>query len=181
MDTYIALLRGINVSGQKLIKMDALRDLFINTGFQNVETYIQSGNIIFNYTKTEQKTLSKHIENRIHDNFGFEVPVIIRTLDDFKKIINRNPYPREDKIYFDTLHITFLSETPAKENIIYAEEFNFEPDSFIVAEKEVYVYCPNGYGNTKISNNFFESKLKVKATTRKLRTVKELIKIAGTV
>ena len=77
----------------------------------------------------------------------------------------------------ERLHITFLAHEPEKENITKANTYNYEPDRFIISGREVYVYCPNGYGNTKINNTFFENKLKVQATTRNLKTVRELIKM----
>ena len=77
------------------------------------------------------------------------------------------------------MHITFLSDRPEKIKIEEIKNYNYAPDKFICSDKEVYVYCPNGYGNTKLNNTFFESKLNVSATTRNLRTVKELIRIAN--
>jgi len=174
--TYIAILRGINVSGQKMIKMAELKDLFTGLKCTNVRTYIQSGNVIFE-SAIDAETLEKKIEKQIEKVFGFEVPVLVRSVEEMKKVLEKNPFLKDKKVDPEKLHVTFLSEVPSKENIEATNKLSFEPDQFILAKKEVYVHCPDKYGTTKINNTFFEKKLKVTATTRNLKTVKELIRI----
>lgn len=179
MPIYIAILRGINVSGHNKIPMADLKKLFEELKCDNIRTYIQSGNVIFEHTKSTDKALIKKIEKGISDKFGFDVPVLVITAGELEKVIKNNPFIKEKDIETDKLHVTFLAEPPAKANIDKANSYNFEPDRFSIDEKAAYVYCPNGYGNTKLNNTFFESKLKVTATTRNWRTVNELVRIAG--
>lgn len=175
MAIFLSILRGINVSGQKQIKMADLKNLYEELGLKNVKTYIQSGNVVFE-SKTAAK-LSQKIEQKIKDHYSFDVPVIIRTKEELQKAIEHNPFLKQKNIEVDKLHITFLSEQPSKENIKATEAFDYSPDQFHISEKEVYIHCPNGYGNTKINNTFFEKKLKVGATTRNWKTSNELLKM----
>ena len=178
MAIYISILRGINVGGHNKIKMDDLRKLFANAGFGKVQTYIQSGNIIFETKKTTTIFLEKIIADEIKKQFGFNVPVLVIELEELKNVIKNNPFAKDKLKNENYLHVTFLSGKPAKENIAQIIAGNFLPDEFIVINKAVYLHCPNGYGNTKLNNNFFENKLKLTATTRNWKTVNEILKIA---
>jgi uncharacterized protein (DUF1697 family) len=175
--SYVAILRGINVSGQKLIRMEDLKDLFDSFGFTDIVTYIQSGNVIFHTPSTSQETLVRKISEGILGKFGFDVPVIVRNTDELKEIIRKNPFPGEKNILADKLHVTFLSEVPEEERKQHLEKLSCGQDRFALAGKEVYLYCPGGYGNTKLSNTFFENKLKVTATTRNWNTVNKLLEL----
>lgn len=177
MKRYIAILRGINVSGKNKILMQDLKLIFESLHFKNVQTYIQSGNVVFE-AKSE-KNLATLIQQKIKDQYGFDVPVIIRTVDEISGNLKTNPYLKQKNIELDKLHITFLSETPTKENLTKIKTYHFEPDVFEIIGNEVYLYCPNGYGITKLSNTFFENKLKVSATTRNWKTVNEIAKLCG--
>jgi len=178
METYISILRGINV-GNKQVNMKELKALFEGLGFERVQTYIQSGNVIFQKEKTSELDLVGQLEKAISSKFGFDVPVIVRDTKEWEKTVNNNPFLKEKDIKTDKLHVTFLSEEPEKSNLDKANSYNYEPDRFIIIGKDVYVYCPNGYGITKINNAFFESKLKVSATTRNWKTVNELYKLSA--
>ena len=179
MEKYIAILRGINVSGQKKIKMDDLRSLMKNIKLKNVQTYIQSGNLIFEYSKVIDFELAKKIGEKIYQNYGFQVPVITRTLSEWKDVFDNNPFLKDRDEDISTLHVTFLADKPKDEYLDNINMFNSPPDEFIISRKEIYLYCPNGYGRTKLSNTFFENKLKVIATTRNFKTVSKLVEIAS--
>lgn len=178
MKTYISILRGINVSGHKLIKMDALRNLYENMGFSNVTTYVQSGNVIFRGEDIELKILEKQISQQIEKEFGFQVPVIVLSIEKLQQIIDNNPFAEDKNKDQSFFHVTFLSSRPDKydTNTIEDKKQNEEEISF--SDNAVYLYCPNGYGRTKLTNNFLEAKLKVGATTRNWKTTQELLKIA---
>jgi uncharacterized protein (DUF1697 family) len=178
MQTYISMLRGINVSGQKMIKMDALKESFIESGFKNVQTYIQSGNVIFQTEKTKHKDLEKKIAQIILEKFNFEVPVIVIEPEELKTILKNNPFQKDKRKDLSNSFITFLSDEPDKDNIDKIKQNQYLPDEFELIGKAVYVNCPNGYGRTKLTNNFFESKLKVSATSRNWKTSNELLVIA---
>ena len=178
MTTYISILRGINVSGHNLIKMDALRKLYENLGFQNVTTYVQSGNVVFTGDEIDVNESGQRISQQIEKDFGYEVPVIVLTLSKLKQVIDTNPFLKDNNIDIAYLHVTFLSSKPGHydHQIIEAKKQNEEEISF--SDNAVYLYCPNGYGRTKLTNNFLEAKLKVGATTRNWKTTTELLKIA---
>lgn len=178
MKTYISILRGINVSGQKLIKMDALKKAYERLGFQNVTTYVQSGNVIFNVSDPEPEQLEQMIYRRIEKVFGFEVPVIVLTAEKLKQIVDNNPFISDPDIDPAFLHVTFLLSKSGKYNSREIEEKKQDGEEISFTNEAVYLYCPNGYGRTKLNNNFLESRLKVIATTRNWKTTNELLKIA---
>ncbi|WP_313579010.1 DUF1697 domain-containing protein [Chishuiella sp.] len=176
MITYISLLRGINVSGKNSIKMDALRKLFEESSFYNVTTYIQSGNIIFNSNETNLKKLEQLIFNKILNKFGFNVPVIILTIDELEQSLNKNPFSNNSDEKF--VHFTFLKDLPT---ISYEKEINNKKalnEEIKIINKTIYLYCPDGYGKTKLTNNYLEKILKVSSTTRNLKTTRQLFTIA---
>lgn len=172
MPKYLSLLRGINVSGQKKILMKDLKSLFEESGFKNVKTYIQSGNVIFESRPV--KNLSQKIEQKIADKYNFQVPVLIRTVEEMATLIKKNPLVKEKNIDQKRLYVTLLAEKPANEYINKLMEVNYEPEKFIITDKEVYIYCPDGYGEAKFSNNFIEKKLNTKGTTRNWKVINEL-------
>ena len=176
---YIAMLRGINVVGQKIVKMKKLRASFEELGFRRVRTYVQSGNVIFEATKASSNRLSKTIGEKILSDFGFSVPVVLRTSDEMKKIVNDNSFANEKGIDHSKMHVTFLSELPTKDALDLLDGLNAFPDQFRVTGREVYLYCPNGYGRTKLSNTAFERLLGVEATTRNWRTVNALVEMSS--
>ena len=178
MTIYISILRGINVSGQKLIKMDALRKSYENMGFHNVTTYLQSGNVIFACNDIEINNLEQKISQQIEKDFGFEVPVIVLTIDKLRKIIENNPFLNDPNIDQAFLHVTFLSSKPDHYNQSAIEDKKQDGEEIFFTDIAVYLYCPNGYGRTKLNNNFLEAKIKVGATTRNWKTTNELYKIA---
>ena len=156
MPIYIAMLRGINVSGQKIIKMEKLRASFETLGFNSVRTYVQSGNVIFQASKTSSDILSKSIEGKILGDFGFSVTLVLRSSDEMEKIVNDNQFLKDRGIDHSKLHVTFLSELPAKAALEKLDSLNAVPDQFRIKGREVYLYCPSVYGRTKLSNAIFE-------------------------
>ena len=174
MKTYIAILRGINVSGHKMIKMEALRAMFETLNFKNTTTYIQSGNVVFQSKETNIDKIEMKVAKKIKEEFGFVVPVMVKELDEIKTVLKNNPFVNKRKEDITKLHVTFLSGESEKAAINKIKEGQYVPDEFILNGKTIYLFCPNGYGNTKLNNNFFENKLKVVATTRNWKTVNEL-------
>jgi uncharacterized protein (DUF1697 family) len=175
--TYIAILRGINVSGSNVIKMKDLSGLFEDSGFEDVRTYIQSGNVLFNYPSTDTGELARGIEGKIVKEFGMNVPVNILELRAVKDVLEQNPFLVDMAKDISKLHVTLLSDDADKERVDKIETEKYLPDEFIVVGRAIYIYCPNGYGRTKLTNNFFENKLKVSATTRNWKTIMELVRL----
>lgn len=178
MNRYISILRGINVSGKNLIKMAQLRLTFENMGFQQVSTYVQSGNIIFSGKKIQKSDLERIISEQLKKDFGLEIPNIVLTKDELEKIIAGNPFEKDPEKDSSFMHVTFLASPPVNFNSGEFDAKKLEGEEFSCMEKAIYLYCPKGYGNTKLNNNFFEKKLQVTATTRNWRTTNELFKIA---
>ena len=179
MATYISILRGINVSGQKKILMPELKLLYEGLKFSGVITYIQSGNVIFS---TDQNApaleVSSMIERAILEKFGFSVPVMIRTIVEMQSVINANPFIKDPGQTIEKLYVTFLDKAPAQSALEKINPYDFLPDKFILHHREIFLVCASGYGTTKLSNTFFEDKLKVKATTRNWNTVNKLLEMA---
>lgn len=173
LNTFIALLRGINVSGQKKIKMADLKQHFEELNFQNVITYIQSGNIIFQTKIKDINKLEKSISNKINEHYGFDVEVIIKTISELEYIINNNPFIKQKKDP-NKIYLTFLHSFPKMENINKLKETNYSPEEYSIDNKNIFFFAPNGYGKAKMNNNFFEKKLKLIATTRNWKTVNKL-------
>jgi uncharacterized protein (DUF1697 family) len=183
MKIFISLLRGINVSGQNMIKMPELKRLYDSLCMVNVETYIQSGNVVFESAEKDPAVLTWSIEAEIGRAFGLDVKVILRNRDRFKQIINNNPYLNQSHEDPEKLYVTFLSDKPSEFSIKerqapYLLETD-EGDEFMAYDQEIYLFCPHGYGKTKFSNAFFEKKLHVSATTRNWKTVRALFEMAN--
>jgi uncharacterized protein (DUF1697 family) len=178
MAKFIALLKGINVSGQKKIIMSALKTLFEDLKFTNVQTYIQSGNVMFDSKVTNLKRLKIKIENRIKETCGFDVEVIVKTPDELRDALENNPFLKSKKNNDEGIYFTFLSGKPLIDNIKKLTEVDYKPEEYTIKEDVIYLNFPKGYGKSKMNNNFLEKKLKVNATTRNYKTVKALLEIA---
>ena len=179
MAAYIAMLRGVNVSGHNTINMEVLRGLCEGLGFRNVDTYIQSGNLVFQSATENPAIFSKRIGEAILQSFGFDTPVIVRTSKEMRNVIANNPFLKEKGIDSSKLHVTFLSETAQKGSVKKLQTLATSPDRFYPAFREIYLHCPGGYGRTKLSNNAIEKSLSVRATTRNWKTTNILFEMVS--
>ncbi len=173
MAAYIALLRGINVSGQKAVRMADLKEAFASLGYKDIQTYIQSGNVVFRGTGTPY-ALEKAIAGAMRSSFGFDVAVLIRKAADMARILANNPYgeDRASRTYF-----AFLDRPPAAAAVERLLSMSFAPEEIRVRGSVAYLYSPLGAGKAKLNNNYLETKLKVRATSRNLRTVRRLVEM----
>jgi uncharacterized protein (DUF1697 family) len=171
------MLRGINVA-QKWIGMERLRAIFETLGLSEVRTYVQSGNVVFQTEQGSLTRLSKDITEQIRRDFDFEVPVLIRTLEEMEEIVASNNFAKDKELDHSKLHVTFLADTPAVATVSGLKSLASKSERFRVVGREVYLYCPDGYGRTKLSNNAIERKLSLVATTRNWRTVNALLAMA---
>ena len=176
MKKFVALLRGINVSGQKNINMSDLKLLFEEIGFRNVETYIQSGNVIFSSKDLSTNKLETKISSGIKKRFGFDVQVFILTPEEIESTLKNNPFIKKKK-EIERLYVTFLSEFPLKENVQKLNSTDYSPEEYKIDGKQIYLFFPDGYGKAKLNNNLFEHKLKLNGTTRNWKTVKTLFEL----
>lgn len=178
MYKFVAFLRGINVSGQKKIVMQDLRDLMQTAGFKNVTSYIQSGNLVMSTDLQEKKNILKsRIEQAITAAYGFAVPCLILFPDELDTIIRDNPFVKNESTDTTRLYVTLLADTPDPEKVTAIDPGTYLPDEFNVCGNLIYLHVKNGYGKSKLTNNFFESKLKVKATSRNWKTMLTLSKM----
>jgi uncharacterized protein (DUF1697 family) len=174
MPIYISMLRGINVGGHKLVKMDRLRTSFEALGFSQVRTYIQSGNVVYKSGSTSGAQLSKKIEARILADFGFPVRVITRTQAEFRKVVAQNPFASDRAIDQTKLHVTFLSDAPGAAGLKKLAKLTVAPEQTCCVGKEVYLYLPNGVGESRLMKSPWEKELLVGTTTRNWKTVNTL-------
>ena len=178
MTTYISMIRGINI-GSKRIKMADLRDIYMSLGFNPVKTYIQSGNVIFKSNIHDPDELGRRIAQKIFETYNYHVEIVIRTMEELKTVVQSCPFGDKEVEY---LHVTFLSKIPEEERVHSIDLENIDgiksTEEFKLLSKEIYLYLPEGYGRTKLNNNFFEKKLGLNATTRNWKTVNKLLEIA---
>ena len=174
MNTFIALIRGINVGGHKKILMADLKLLFESLGFEQVTTYIQSGNVVFSSEK--KVNLANKIAEAIETKYGFKVPVLVKKASELRKIIEKCPFLDEklEKSYF-----ILLREKPSEEDMHLTITFSNSAEEFHIEKDCIYISYSEGAGKAKMGNNFFEKKLKVKATARNYRTVAKLLALAS--
>lgn len=176
MSKKIAVLRGINVGGKRKLLMADLKELMNKLGFKDILTYIQSGNIVFS-SEFPPKIIETQIEKAIKEQFDYDVPVIVKEAKSIEKAVQNNPYFHES-IDLKTLHITFLKDVPSKDNIKAILEIDVKPDQFTIVEDNVYLFVEGKFHQSKLTNNFFEKKLGVGATTRNWKTTLKLLELS---
>ena len=159
--------------------MDALKKSYENAGFFNVQSYVQSGNIIFQSDSAQAKESEETIIQFIKKDFGLDIPVFVLSVNQLQAVIEKNPFVKQTEKDPAFFHVTFLSEEPILYDRSIIESKKAEGEEIAFSGNVIYLYCPNGYGKTKLTNNFIESGLKVTATTRNWKTVNELLRIAN--
>ncbi len=175
---YVALLRGVNVGGRTKVVMDDVRHIFAELGHTDIETYLQSGNVIFRCSEANLSRGAADIEERIVRELGVTTTVLLRTADELAAIVAANPLlDRESD--FTKLHVAFLADEPKPERSARLATPAGLPDELAIVGREVYLHCPNGYGKTKLHNAFIERRLGVAATTRNWKTVTNLHRLAS--
>jgi uncharacterized protein (DUF1697 family) len=178
MPVYIALLRGVNVGAHNPMKMSRLQQLCAGLGFEQVKTNIQSGNVVFKAAKRSAADLSGSLEKAILRDFGFSVPVFTKSSVEMERVIQDNPLAKMKGIDSSKLHVSFLAEAPEQAAVKKLAGFAAGREHLNCAGCELYLYCPDGYGNSKLANMNVERVLKVAATTRNWKTVNTLYQMA---
>ena len=176
MKQYIGIIRGINVGGHNKVNMKLLREALEEKKYQNVRTYIQSGNLVFRSRVQSISKIESVLSGVLKKTFDVDVPVLVRDEVEWKRTVSRNPFLKKTDDLTKLL-VTFLSVKPAVADLKATREIHFPNDDFVIDGKDIYMWCRNGYGKTDIPNAFFEKKLKVTGTTRNWRTVLELEKM----
>lgn len=174
MSVFVSLFRGVNV-GQCRIKMAPLKALFERLGHTDVQTYLQSGNVGFS-AAGRPADHGKKIREAVEAEFGYDISVLVLSVDQLASVAEANPLLQKSAVDEASLHVTFLLE-PTKIALPAKLPKSGGEDAALVGDA-VYLYCPHGYGRTKLNNSYFERVLKVPATTRNWRTVQALIALA---
>lgn len=177
MTTYAALLRGVNVGKNKLAMAD-FRSVLTELGAVDVQTYLQSGNAVFGHPARRPAELARAIEQGLA-GLGVSSRVLLRTGKQLAAVLVQNPFLARESDPVK-LHVTFLAERPAADRIPKLQVPAGETATFHLAGTEVYLHCPDGYGRTKLTNSFLETRLGTAATTRNWRTVTALAELTGT-
>lgn len=175
MMILVSLLRGVNVAGHNILKMSELAELYESLGFENVRTYLQSGNVVFSHAGKETATVTLKIEKALKQRLSLDVIVFTRTSDELRNVIARRPFAKEN---LGKLHVTFLRTKPVNLPMDKLNALRDRYERFAIKDREVYLFLPNGIGRSKLSNNFLEKVLGVPATTRNWNTVTALVDMA---
>jgi uncharacterized protein (DUF1697 family) len=175
--TYIALLRGVNVGGKHKLPMKELVEICCAAECGNVCTYIQSGNVVFTASTSVAGRLALVLARKIEARFGFPVPVVLRSHEQLAQVAKNNPFLRAGKPE-SSLHVSFLADAPPAESIATLDPKRSAPDEFRVVGSEIYLHLPNGAGNSKLTNAYFDSRLKTVSTSRNWATVMKLLEMS---
>ena len=174
MPRYIAFLRAINVGGHNTVKMDFLRRLFGSLGFSNVETFIASGNVVFETTSKNARALEREIENRLREALGYEVATFIRTDGELAVVASYKPFSRSDLDGAAALNIAFLGDWLDDKSSQRLMTLRTDVDDFHIHEREVYWLCRKKQSGSKISNAVLEKVIGQKSTLRGANTVQKM-------
>ena len=178
MQSYISFLRGVNMTGHNSIKMADLLALFLKLGFADAETYIQSGNVIFTDPgDVLPSAFSTTIEQAILEKFNFIIPAMIRTSQELTYLLSTNPFLAEPDFNPAKMAVIFLHEEPSASQLLKVADVDYPPDKFKIIGRDIFIYCPNGFGRTKLYTNFFEKKMGVKGTARNWKTISTILNI----
>jgi uncharacterized protein (DUF1697 family) len=173
MITHIALLRAVNVGGN-MLKMEHLREMLAELGFANVQTYLQSGNVLFSAKGGTPVRLAAMIEKRVSEATRLPISAIVRTPAELQRTIAANPFAKEADAAPRTVHVTFLAAAAPKAAAAAIGKLQSGADRWQAADREIYLCCPDGYGRTKLNNTALERALGLRATTRNWKTVTAL-------
>jgi uncharacterized protein (DUF1697 family) len=179
MATMIAFLRGVNMTGHNMIRMTDLAALFKKLGYKDSEAYIQSGNVIFTNSGDQAgNEIELLIEKAIKRKFGHDIFVMIRSVEELRKVLTSNPFMSAENPDQTKHAAIFLKKTPSLAQTDKISGIDYPPDKFAVSGREIFIWCPNGFGKTKLYTNFFENKMKVTGTARNWKTIRTIVEIA---
>lgn len=179
MKTHLALLRGINVSGHNMIKMDVLKAVLENAGFKNVLTYIQSGNVFVDSEEEHGASIGFKIKQEIFKELGLEVPVVVIGKEDLEACLKNNSFFKEKDCDTKKLYVAFLSKELQGSAINDLKMSQFKPDEAIIDKNKIFIKYAVGAGKTRLDQKYIEKKLNVVATIRNWNTVTTLLEMFG--
>ena len=180
MTTHLALLRGINVSGHKMIKMDQLKKSLESIGFTDVQTYIQSGNVFVSSNEESAAKVGFLIKQEIVKSFGFDVPVLVLSKNDLMQCFENNPFLKDSDVDLKKLYVAFLSSQLPEDSISQLNLNFIKPDVLALDSTKIYIKYDVSPAKTKLDNNWIEKKLGVTSTIRNWNTVTQLLQLFNT-
>jgi uncharacterized protein (DUF1697 family) len=172
--THLALLRGINVAGKNKLPMKDLAAMFADAGCKDVRTYIQSGNVVFRAPAALAAKVPAKVGAQIARQFGYQVPVLLRSHDELAQLAGRNPFLARQTDHGKLL-VMFLADEPNARSVAALDPARSPSDEFVVRGREIYLHCPNGFGRSKLGNDYVDRVLGTTSTGRNWRTVLELL------
>jgi uncharacterized protein (DUF1697 family) len=176
IQSFVCLIRGVNVGGNKMLKMDALRTLCESIGLAGAKTYLNSGNIVFR-SSIDRALIAKKIEEGIRKVTGFEAKVILRTADELRTVINATPFKTGQRNPKAVL-VAFLSGEIGNEGRVLLMKLKMDTEELHFGERELYLHFPAGIADSKLSNALTEKKLGVNVTARNWNSVNALLEMA---
>ncbi|MBE2223789.1 MAG: DUF1697 domain-containing protein [Anaerolineae bacterium] len=179
MDTVIALLRGINVGGNNKLPMRDLVSILVEMGLQNVQTYIQSGNVVFQTERTHLPVLAEEMSAAIESSHGFRPKLMLLRLMELETAVTRNPFPEATEDH-KTLHFYFLESVPPHPDLALLTTLKTEREQFQLLDMVFYLHAPDGIGRSKLAEKV-ERALGVAATARNWRTVSKMVEMGTAV
>lgn len=174
---YAALLRGINVGGNKIIKMDVLRGLCESLGLRGAQTLLQSGNVVFRSEEKNREKLARRIEGGIEKKFGFAARVVVRSSTDLRRVIANNPFKAAKTPNLSSFLVMFLDGRPTAQAFAELRSAYKGAEEMHLAGEELYIYYTNSVGKSKLTNDLIQRKLQVTGTARNWNTVQKLLEL----
>ena len=172
---YVAFLRSVNVGGKNKLPMAELRDIFTAARCAAVQTYIQSGNVVFEAAQDLSERVPELVTRAIRQRFGCEIAVVVRSSEELRQVVASNPFDTSGDPRF--LHVAFLEDTPGTEVVSRLDPQRSPPDAFAVRGRNVYLHYPNGVARSKLTNKYFAVQLQTASTMRNWRTVLTLLEM----
>ncbi len=173
---YVALLRGVNVGGRNKLPMADLKEIFAEAGCAAVQTYIQSGNVVFEAAQDLAERVPEIVTLAISRRFDIETAVIVRSREELRQVADSNPFDTSGDPRL--LHVAFLQDTPGAEAVARLDPLRSPPDAFAVRGRNVYLHYPNGVARSKLTNEYLAAQLETVSTMRNWRTVLTLLEMA---
>jgi uncharacterized protein (DUF1697 family) len=175
---HVALLRGVNVGGKNKVPMKGLAAMFAEARCSDVQTYLQSGNVVFEAAEAAARRVPSIVGQAMQTRFGFRVPLVMRTAAELRAVAGGNPFLRAGADA-STLHVAFLADLPGAARVAALDADRSSPDQFAVRGREIYLRCPSGLARTRLTNQYFDSRLGTTSTVRNWRTVLALLELAS--
>jgi uncharacterized protein (DUF1697 family) len=178
MPVIICMLRAVNVAGHNMVKMETLRAMCGSLKFRDPQTYVQSGNVIFGTSERDLFAIAKKMQARFSREFGFRPEIILRTVEEMRDVISRNPFARRSGIEPSKLLVSFLARDPGEEVRARVRAFRSEVEQIRIDGRELYIYYPNGMGRPKFSAAALDKILQIPATGRNWNSVTKMLSMA---